>query len=103
MASSSEAFAKFETWRKSKTPLKVTVIVGGKNTGVLVGRVIALDSEASQVGLSNPLVMHSFICCDVEHAAFSIEESRLVATRNESDWIVFEAVEELSPIWTPSL
>lgn len=103
MASSSEAFAKLEMWRNSKTSLKVTLIVGGKTTDVLMGRLFCADSEASQIGLSNPLVMHSFVAFDVEGASFSIEESRLVATRNESDWIVFEEVEELLPMWTHSM
>jgi hypothetical protein len=100
MASSSEAFEKFETWKYSKTPLKVTLIVEGRSTEVLMGRIFGTDPEASQVGLSNPLVMHSSANFDVEDCEFSIEESRLVATRNESDWIIFEELEELSPIWT---
>jgi len=103
MASSSEAFDKFETWKNSKTPLRVTLIVGGKTGDVLVGTIIATDSEASHVGISNRLVMHSFAGFDVEDAEFSIEDSRLVATRNESDWIIFEEVAELSPIWTHSV
>ncbi len=99
MASSSEAIEKFDMWRKTKTSLKVTVIVGGKTTEVLMGRIFGVDSEAWQIGLSNPLVMHSAVAFDVEDASFSIEESRLTATRNESDWIVFEVVRELLPIW----
>jgi hypothetical protein len=102
MASSSDAFEKFETWRKSKTSLKVTLIVEGRTDEVLMGKIFFADSEASQIGFSNPLVMHSAACFDVEDVSFSIEESRLVATRNESDWIVFEEVDELSPIWSPS-
>ena len=100
MASSSEAFEKFEMWKNSKTPLKVTVFEGGKNTGVLVGLVIVLDSDAEQVGISNRLVMHSFAPFDVEGAEFSIEPSRMVVTRNESDWLVFEVVDELTRIWS---
>jgi hypothetical protein len=103
MASSSEAFEKFETWKNSKTSLKVTIIVGGTTEDVLMGRIFHVEPETSQVGLSNPLVMHSFVGFDVEDSSFSIEESRLVATRNESDWIVFEEIEELLPIWTHSM
>lgn len=103
MASSSEAFEKFEMWKKSKISLKVTLIVGGKTTEVLMGKIFCADPEASQVGLSNPLVMHSSVAFDLEDASFSIEELRLVATRNESDWIVFEEVEELLPMWTHSM
>ncbi len=103
MASSSEAFEKFEMWKNSKTSLKVTLIVEGKTVDVLMGRIFCADAEASQVGLSNPLVMHSFVDFDVEDSSFSIEETRLVATRNESDWIVFEEVDELLPIWKHSM
>jgi len=100
MASSSEAFEKFEMWKNSKTSLKVTMIVDGKPGDVLMGRIFHAESETSLVGLSNPLVMHSFARFDVEDAEFSIEDSRLVATRNESDWIIFEEVSELLPMWT---
>jgi hypothetical protein len=103
MASSSEAFEKFKIWKKSKTSLKVTMFVDGKAGDVLMGKVFHVDPEASHVGLSNPLVMHSFLNLDVEDASFSIEGSRLVATRNESDWIVFEEVGELLPIWPRSM
>ncbi|HZL25710.1 MAG TPA: hypothetical protein VFC39_04180 [Acidobacteriaceae bacterium] len=103
MASSSEAFEKFEMWKKSKTPLKVTAIAEGLATGEFVGKVIGVDSAASQVLLSNPLVMHSAVNFDIEESEFSIETSRLVATRNESDWIVFEEVAEMLPIWSRSV
>ena len=103
MASSSEAFTKLERWKNSKTSLKVTLIVGGNTTDVVMGRLFFVDSDAGLIGVSNPLVMHSFARLDVEDAEFSIEELRLVATRNESDWIVFEEVEELLPMWTHSM
>ncbi len=99
MASSSEAFEKFGMWKNSKTSLKVTMIVNGESTDVLMGRIFHADSETSLVGISNPLVMHSFAKLDVGDAEFSIEESRLIATRNESDWIIFEEVSELLPMW----
>ena len=99
MASSSEAFEKFETWKNSKTSLKVTLIVGGNTTDVVMGRLFFVDSDAGTIGISNPLVMHSFAQLDVQDSEFSIEESRLIATRNESDWIIFEEISELLPMW----
>jgi len=89
MASSSEAFEKFSTWEKLKTPLKVTVIVDGRVNEVISGLLFAADAEASLVGIgvtSN----RSFAKFDVEDAIFSVEERRVVATRNESDWLIFE-------------
>ncbi len=52
MASSSEAFAKFEIWRKSKTPLKVTVIERGKPADVGFGRIASLDAEEGLVAVA---------------------------------------------------
>ena len=103
MASSSEAFEKFEIWKNSKTSLKVTVIVGGQTIDVLMGKLFFVDSESLLVGISNPLVIHSFKQIDLEDAAFSVEDTSLSATRNESDWIVFEEISELLPIWTRSM
>jgi len=95
MASSSEAFEKFSTWKNAKTSLKVTVIIKGKTDDVLVGwKIFGVDSDASQIGFFNPSVMHSSVVFDVEDSTFSIEPSRLVATRNESDWIIFEESED---------
>ena len=89
MVSSSDAFEKFETWRKDKTPLRVIVIVGGKIEDVLLGRIGAIDPDASLVGIAIDATrtMPRF---DVEDSGFSVEPSRVVATRNESNWIVFE-------------
>ncbi len=99
MASSSEAFEKFEMWRKSKTSLRVTLIVKEQPTEVVMGRIFCADPEVSQVGISNPLVMHSADSLDLEDCSFSVEESRVVATRNDADWVVFEELDELLPIW----
>jgi len=97
MASSSEAFGKFFTWKNSKTLLKVTVITKGRTDDVLTGwRIIGVDPDALQVGISNPSIMHSWSVFDFEGATFSIEPARLTATRNESDWIVFEEFSEIA-------
>ena len=39
--------------------------------------------------------MHSAKAVDLENAIFSVDPSRIVAIRNESDWLIFE---ELLPI-----
>ena len=88
MNSSPEAFEKFSIWKSLKTPLKVTVIVGGQLECVLSCIIFGVDEEASQVGVS--MGRHSAEALDLEDATFSVEASRVVATRNESDWIVFE-------------
>ena len=90
MASASEAFSKFSNWQNLKTLLKVTVIVGGKAEDVLSPVIImGLDPDAGLVGIAFPAT-RKLATFDVEDATFSVEEKRLVATRNESDWLVFE-------------
>ena len=88
MASSSEAFARFSTWKKDKTSLRVNVIVNGETTDVLKGSIFAVDPEASQVGIV--LGMQNFRGLDVGGADFTVESTRVVVTRNELDWLVFE-------------
>jgi hypothetical protein len=89
MASSSEAFAKLETWRKEQTPLKVTVIEGGKTGDILTGKIAGIDPDASLVGVAIGATRR-LARFNVEAAEFSIDGSKLVASKNESDWIVFE-------------
>lgn len=90
MASASDAFEKFSMWRRLKTLLKVTVMVDGKVERVFPSSLIfGLDPEASQVGIGITAT-RSVTAFDVEDATFSVEETRVVATRNTSDWLVFE-------------
>jgi hypothetical protein len=90
MDSSSEAFKKFSTWKNSNASLRVTVIVKGETTDVLTCRLFGVDPDASQVGLV--MGPHEYKVLDVEESTFSIESMRVIATRNESDWLVFEAL-----------
>lgn len=83
-----EAFTKFWQWKYLKTPLKVTVIVGGQTEYVLSCIIFEVDEKASQVGLL--MGPHSAEVVDVEDSTFSVEPSRVVASRNESDWLIFE-------------
>ena len=92
MASASEAFGKFSIWHRLKTPLKVTSIVNGKTESVFSALIFAVDADASQVGIGVPST-RSVAAYDVEDATFSVEDKRLVATRNESDWLIFEEEE----------
>ncbi len=93
MASASEAFKKFSMWKNLKTPLSVTVIEDGSPVEVLQARVYCVDPEAGLVGVVGSK-MHSFTDFDVSGVEFSIEPRRVSATRNDSDWLVFEEVGE---------
>jgi hypothetical protein len=90
MDSSSEAFDKFSTWKNLKTSLRVTVIEKGETKDVLTCSLFAVDPVASQIGIV--LGMHKFSAFDVEESVFSVEPKRVVVTRNESDWLVFEEI-----------
>jgi len=89
MASASEAFEKFSTWSKDKTWLKVTVIERGQPEDALSVRICGLDWEQSLVGVVGK-AMHSFGQFDVTTAEFSIEPGRMVVSRGDVEWLIFE-------------
>ena len=90
MASSSEAFAKFSQWKNDRSWLKVTEIVGGQTKGTFSSaRIVAFDPEAELVSISLEET-RMYANFDVEDSVFSIEPSRVVVTRAESDWLIFE-------------
>jgi hypothetical protein len=89
MASSSEAFEKFETWKNARTWLNVTVIERGKPEDKLFVRIIGTDEEANLVGIVGE-VMHSFSQFDVGQADFSVEPGRIVVSRDDLEWLIFE-------------
>ncbi len=76
MVSSSEAFAKFSTWKNLKTSLRVTVIERGKPEDVFSARIDALDPDASQVGIC--VGVKQYATFDVGEAAFSVEQIGLL-------------------------
>lgn len=53
-------------------------------------RIFGVDKEASQVGISAGRDWARVV--DFEETEISIESGRVVATRNDSDWIVFEEI-----------
>jgi len=93
MASLSEAFEKFSTWSDSKTWLKVTVIERDQPEDVLAVRICGLDEDASLVGVVGK-PMHSFAQFDVGQADFSIEPDRIVVSRQDIEWLIFEVDSE---------
>ena len=89
MASSSEAFSRFSTWKNLDTPLKVTIIERGQSEVVVSARIDGLDESESQVGIIS--IDREFGWLDVGGAEFSIEPGRVVASRNDADWLIFES------------
>jgi hypothetical protein len=92
MASSSEAFEKLSAWKNSKTWLNVTVIERGKPEQNLYVRIGAVDEEAALIGVVGEK-MHSWSNFDVGEAEFSIEPRRLVVSREDVEWLIFEEPE----------
>ena len=89
MASSSEALERFSIWKQRKTPLTVTVIERGQPEDVHSAIIDAIDPTASQVGICLPET-RTFAVFDVGEAEFSIESDRLVASRDDVEWLIFE-------------
>jgi hypothetical protein len=87
MASSSEAFEKFSTWKNLRTSLSVTVIERGKPEDTFSGRIDALDPDAPLVGM---IAGGKYLQFDVGDAVFSIESCRVVVTRDDAEWLIFE-------------
>lgn len=93
MASSSEAFEKFSIWKNSRTWLKVTVIERGQPENVFSARICGLYPDDSLVDLVGR-EMHSFGMLNVTGAEFSLEPGRIVVSREDVEWLIFEEEEE---------
>jgi hypothetical protein len=89
MVSSSEAFEKFSTWNNRNTSLRVTVIDRGKPEVVFHGFIDAVDSVASKIGVCS-VEASIFDVLDVGQAEFSLEPSRMVVSREDVEWLIFE-------------
>jgi hypothetical protein len=88
MASSSEAYSMFETWKNLNTPFRVTTMECDKSEIVVSGRIDVLDKESEQIEFST--VDREFGMLDVGEADFSIEDNRVVVSRKDAEWLVFE-------------
>jgi hypothetical protein len=89
MASSSEAFEKLSVWKNSKTWLNVIVIERGQRAKEFFLRIAGLDEEQSMIGVVGE-AMHSFAQFDVGESQFSVEPKRLVVSREDIEWLIFE-------------
>jgi hypothetical protein len=66
----------------------LTVIERGNAEEVLFGRIDGVDIEALQVGIC--VGVKRYATFDVEGAEFSVEPGRVVATRDDLEWLIFE-------------
>jgi hypothetical protein len=88
MASPSEAFEKFSMWKDLSAPLSVTVIERDEPERMFPGRIDALDPDSLSVGII--LESREFISFEVDEAEFSMEPDRVVVSRNNLEWLIFE-------------
>jgi hypothetical protein len=93
MASSSEAFAKFSIWKKLKTSLRVTIIERGQSEAVLSVLIDVIDEDESKVGILDP-VERAYGLFEVGDADFFIEPGRVVVSRDDVEWLIFEEVSD---------
>jgi hypothetical protein len=94
MASSSEAFEKFSQWNKRKTWLNVTEIERGEPERMYPAvRIDAFEEDSSEVGILDP-ELRGYKTFDVEGAEFSIEPDRVVVSRDDVEWLIFEEMPE---------
>ena len=89
MASWSEAFEMFSTWKNRKTSLRVTMIERGESEIVFRVVIDALDEEASKVGILSP-DERRYGLFDVGESEFFIEPGRMVVSRDDVEWLIFE-------------
>jgi len=89
MASSTEAFRKLGSWKKSKTVLRVTILTKGGMPNILTGMVLATDAEAMQVGFA-ALPSRDIGALDLSGAVFSVGKHSLEARRSPEDILLFE-------------
>jgi hypothetical protein len=88
MASSKEVFSKLEMWKKSKTPLKLTIVIKRGMPEILRGQISATDEDSSVVGffVSKDRGYPRF---DLRGASFRIGKHVLEAERDE-EFLTFE-------------
>ncbi len=88
MASASEIFERFSAWKNCKTLLKVTVIERDEPSREFVGHIDAVSEEDSFIGFC--FDFKEYVNFEVPDAEFSLEQGRIVASRRDSEWLVFE-------------
>ena len=89
MASSSDAFRKLESWKKSKAVLKVTVLTKGGVPDILTALVMATDEEAMKIALAL-LPSRGLVALDLAGARLEVGKRLVEATRSAEDVLSFE-------------
>jgi hypothetical protein len=91
MASSSEAFERFEIWKNSRTVLKLTVYDRGAEDH-FTGSIYHLDPEAEIVGFVDWPSRMSVPPLDLRESSFLVEPFRVVVSDPHFGEVIFEEV-----------
>jgi hypothetical protein len=93
--SSREAFAKFNTWKTSRTVMKLTIVTKGELPEMLRGEISSLDEKLDLVGFG-PTTVHPYKIFDFSAAIFQVG-TRVVEAECGEDYLMFEEAAVASP------
>jgi hypothetical protein len=89
MASSKEAFAKFGTWKKLRTVLKLTILTKGGMPNIFRGEISWFDAERKVVTFVES-ASRGILPVDLSGASFRVGKRMVEARRGKEDLLVFE-------------
>lgn len=89
-----EAFAKFKTWKKSRTPLKLTVLPRYETPEIFVGEIASVDEESFLVGFAESKTRSYLPPIDLGDASFVIGKFVLEARRPTGDVLTCEELRQ---------
>jgi hypothetical protein len=91
MASSSEAFERFEMWKNSRTVLKLTVYESGA-VDHFTGSIYHVDFDAEQVGFVETATRRYLPALDLRDSTFAVEPLRVEVCDPRFGSVLFEEV-----------
>ena len=89
MASSREAFSKFEMWKNSRTVLRLTVYDRGAEDH-FTGSIYHVDFDEEIVGFEETATRMALPALDLRESDFTIEPRKVVASDPRFGEVIFE-------------
>ncbi len=86
---STEAYGRLSRWMLLGTSVKVVAIIMGSPEEVFWGVICAVDPTLARFGVS-VLGAQRFVTFEMVDAVFTLEPTRLIATRSRGDSVVLE-------------
>jgi hypothetical protein len=91
MASSSEAFARFGKWKKSRTVLRLTVRTNGRVPEIWQGMIFSVDESAGKVGFADDPSHFTFVL-ELEGALFTLDARSVDVDDPRVGSVLFEEI-----------